>query len=228
MTFVDILALQLFTISFAAVLLFYAGVSVYWQYLKRGFKEAFELMRAQAVILSTLGIVILIIGFWGAFTWPIIAIVNGANVLGAYNILFYDPYLMMGMALLGFSACVLMGLQTRYAGLFSLMVGGLSIYYGTNAYNLGLTKEPTVMLLLYVAFGITGIFSFPFTLLIDRIIMEPLQGESTGNVAKKPLTSLWKVALACFVIFLLFSAISAILAIFIGGGALAPHLANPP
>jgi hypothetical protein len=42
------------------------------------------------------------------------------------------------------------------------------------------------------------------------------------------VTPLWKLALACFVIFLLFSAISAILAIFIGGGALAPHLASPP
>ncbi|MGD0318957.1 MAG: DUF981 family protein [Nitrososphaerales archaeon] len=228
MTFVDIVALQLFTVSFVAVLLFYAGVSAYWEYLKRGFKEAYKLMRAQAVILGTMGIVILIIGFWGAFTWPISAIVNNANALGAYNILFYDPYLMMGMALLGFSACVIMRLHTRYAGLFALMVGGLSIYYGTNAYNLGLTKEPMIMLLLYVAFGITGIFSFPFTLLIDRIIMEPLQAESPGNATQKPLTSLWKLALACFVIFLLFSAISAILAIFIGGGALAPHLANPP
>jgi putative membrane protein len=228
MTFVDIIALQLFTISFVAVLLVYAGVSAYWEYLKRGFKEAYKLMRAQAVMLGAMGIVILIIGFWGAFTWPISTIVNDANVLGAYNILFYDPYLMMGMALLGFSACVIMRLHTRYAGLFALMVGGLSIYYGTNAYNLGLTKEPMVMLLLYVAFGITGIFSFPFTLLVDRIIMGPLQGESTVSAAQQPLTTLWKLALACFVIFLLFSAISAILAIFIGGGALAPHLANPP
>jgi uncharacterized membrane protein len=84
------------------------------------------------------------------------------------------------------------------------------------------------MLLLYVAFGITGIFSFPFTLFIDRIIMEPLHGESTGDSTQKPLTPIWKLALACFVVFLAFSAISAILAISIGGGALAPHLANPP
>jgi putative membrane protein len=228
MTFVDTIALQLFTISFVAVLLFYAGITTYWEYMKRGFKEAYKLMRAQAVLLSTIGIVILVIGLWGEFVWPLSAIVSGSNVLGAYDILFYDPYLMMGMALLGFSACVMLRLNTRYAGLFALMVGALSIYYGTNAYDLGLTKEPTIMLLLYVAFGITGIFSFPFTLFIDRIIMEPLQGESTDNLTQKPLTSFWKFALACFVIFLLFSAISAILAIFIGGGALAPHLQNPP
>jgi putative membrane protein len=185
-------------------------------------------MRAQAVMLSTIGIVILIIGFWGEFTWPLSAIVSGANVLGAYDILFYDPYLMMGMALLGFSACIILRLDTKYAGLFALMVGALSIYYGTNAYSLGLTKEPIAMLLLYVAFGITGIFAFPFTLFIDRIIMDPLREESTGNSAQKPLTPIWKLAFTCFVIFLLFSAISAILAIYIGGGALAPHLSNPP
>jgi putative membrane protein len=228
MTFVDTIALQLFTIAFVAVLLFYAGISAYWEYLKRGFREAYELMRAQAVVLSTIGIVILIIGLWGEFTWPLSAIANGTNALGAYDILFYDPYIMMGMALLGFSACIILRLDTKYAGLFALMVGALSIYYGVNAYSLGLTKEPTIMLLLYVAFGITGIFSFPFTLFIDRIIMEPLHGESTGNSTQKPLTPIWKLALACFVVFLLFSAISAILAISIGGGALAPHLANPP
>jgi len=228
MTFVDTIAFQLFTIAFVAVLLFYAGISTYWEYLKRGFREAYKLMRAQAVVLSAIGIVILIIGFWGEFVWPISTIVNGANILGAYDILFYDPYIMMGMALLGFSACVMLRLATKYAGLFALMVGALSIYYGTNAYSLGLTKEPSIMLLLYVAFGITGIFSFPFTLFIDRIIMEPLQGESTGNLTQTPVTRFWKLALACFVIFLMFSAISAILAIFIGGGALAPHLASPP
>jgi putative membrane protein len=180
------------------------------------------------VVLGAIGVVILIIGLWGEFTWPLSAIVNGANALGAYDILFYDPYLMMGMVLLGFSACVILRLDTKYSGLFALMVGALSIYYGTNAYSLGLTKEPTIMLLLYVAFGITGIFSFPFTLFIDRIIMDPLQGENTDNLTQKPLTPLWKLAFTCFVIFLLFSAISAILAISIGGGALAPHLANPP
>jgi putative membrane protein len=228
MTFVDTIAFQLFTIAFVAILLFYAGISTYWEYLKRGFREAYRLMKAQAVVLSAIGLVILIIGFWGEFVWPISTIVNGANVLGAYDILFYDPYIMMGMALLGFSACVILRLDTKYSGLFALMVGALSIYYGTNAYSLGLTKEPTIMLLLYVAFGITGIFSFPFTLFIDRIIMGPLQGESTASSAQKPLTPFWKFAFACFVIFLLFSAISAILAIFIGGGALAPHLASPP
>ena len=228
MTFVDTIALQLFTVSFVAVLLFYAGISAYWEYLKRGFREAYKLMRGSAVMLSTIGVVILIIGFWGEFTWPLSAIVSGSNVLGAYDILFYDPYLMLGMALIGFSACIILRLHTRYSGLFALMVGVLSIYYGINAYNLGLTKEPIATLLLYLAFGITGIFSFPFTLFIDRIIMEPLQNEGTGSSTQKPLTPIWRLAFTCFVIFLLFSAISAIVAIYIGGGALAPHLSNPP
>ncbi|MDE1855409.1 MAG: DUF981 family protein [Candidatus Micrarchaeota archaeon] len=228
MTFVDIIALQLFTLAFIAILLFYAGISAYWAYLKRGFREAYRQMRASAVVLAMLGVAVLVIGFWGDLTWPISTIVNGANVLGAYDILFYDPYLMLGVVLLGFSTSVLLRLNTRYAGLLALMIGALSIYYGVNAYGLGLTKEPMVMLLLYVAFGITGIFSFPFTLLIDRIIMEPLQGGTASKLTQKLVTLPWKFALASFVIFLLFSAISAILAIAIGGGALAPHLANPP
>jgi hypothetical protein len=38
----------------------------------------------------------------------------------------------------------------------------------------------------------------------------------------------WKLAFLGFVIFLLFYAASALIALAIGGGALAPHLANPP
>lgn len=171
---------------------------------------------------------VLIIGFWGELTWPISVVSGGTNLMGAYNILFYDPYLMLGMVLVSFSGLVLLRLSTRYAGLLAAMTGALSIYYGINAYILGMTKVPIVMLFLYLALGLTAIFTFPVTILIDHIIMEPIMENKSDKVAPKPVTLMWKLAFAGFVIFLLFSAASAIMALTIGGGALAPHLASPP
>lgn len=228
MTFIDIIAFQLFSLAFVAALLFYSGVSDYLAYRKYGFKEAYRLLRSQATLLGIVGIIVIFIGLWGETTWPISTIVNGTNVLGPYNILFYDPYLMLGMVLVGFSACVLLGLNTKYSGLLAIMTGALSIYYGVNAYGLGLTKEPIVMLMLYIAFGITAIFTFPVTIFIDGIIIEPMQGVRPARSAKKLVKLPWKLAFIGFVIFLLFSATSAMIALAIGGGALAPHLASSP
>ena len=100
MTFVDVLAFQLFSLSFISVLLFYSGISDYWAYIKRGFHEAYRLLKAQAVLLGIMGIVVMLIGFWGETNWPITVLSSsGSNVLAAYNILFYNPYLMLGIVL---------------------------------------------------------------------------------------------------------------------------------
>ncbi|MCL5430519.1 MAG: DUF981 domain-containing protein [Candidatus Marsarchaeota archaeon] len=228
MTFVDALAFQLFSLAFVATLLFYAGVSDYRTYLKRGFREAYLLLRSQAVLFGVMGIVVLIIGLWGEMTWPISVLSNGSNVMGAYNILFYDPYLMLGMVLVSFAVCVMMRLNTRYAGLLALMTGALSIYYGINAYMLGLTEEPLFTLILYIGLGGTAIFTFPVTIFVDKIIIEPMHGNKTDKNVKRFITWPWKLAHLGFLLFLLFSAASALLALAIGGGALAPHLSNPP
>ena len=119
-------------------------------------------------------------------------------------------------------------LHTRYAGLLAIMTGALSIYYGINAYSLGLTKQPLITLLLYAVLGGTAVFTFPVTIFVDRIIMEPVQRGRDDKGARRLVTLPWKLAFAGFVFFLLFSAASAILALVIGGGALAPHLASPP
>lgn len=228
MTFVDPLAFQLFTLAFVSTLLFYAGISDYLAYIKKGFRMAYHYLRSQAMVLGAIGAVVLGVGLWGELSWPISTIVNGTNVLGAYNILFYDPYTMLGIVLVAFSACVMLKLSTRYVGLLAAMTGALSIYYGINAYTLGLTKEPFTMLLLYIALGGTAVMTFPVTIFIDRIIVEPALVNKNSRNSRRPISPVWKLAFMGFILFLLFAAASAILALAIGGGALQPHLANPP
>ncbi|HYM38860.1 MAG TPA: DUF981 family protein [Thermoplasmata archaeon] len=218
MAFVDPLALQLFTLAFVAGLLFYSGVVGYMAYSRHGHHRAYEHLRGAVVPLAGIGAIVFAIGIWGEVTWPL---------PGAFNILFYDPYSLLGVILIAFAVSVLLRLRTQYVGFLAGMTGALSIYYGVNAYQLGMTQEPLSMLFLYVALGGTAVLTFPVTVYIDRMVVEP-ELENAPEEAKKPLTLPWKLAYSGFLLFLLFAAASAILALAIGGGALSSHLASPP
>jgi putative membrane protein len=226
MTFVDTLAFQLFSLAFVSGALFYSGLVGYVTYLRYGPRRTFEHLRSQAVPLAGLGVVIAAIGLWGEIAWPL---------PGSYNILFFDPYLLLGVILIGYAVCLGIRWRTQYIGLLAAMTGMLSIYYGANAYNLGLTKDPLEMFLLYVALGGTAIFTFPVTLWIDRYVLTPLiSPDSTpGGLSpdSKPsaATSMEvKVLFGLFLFFLLFALGSAIATLFVGGNALSSHLSYAP
>lgn len=232
LTFTDTLAFQLFTLAFISGILFYSGIMGYVTFRRYGPHRTFEHLKGQAVPLGGLGALVFGIGFWGEITWPL---------PGSYNILFYDPYSLLGIVLIGFAVCVTRNWRTQYIGLLAAMTGLLSIYYGASAYNLGMTKEPLAMFLLYAAMGGTAVFTFPVTLWLDRMVLTPVlegpapsgPGDAT-SVAEAPGPSLshvtpqLKVLVGTFLFFLLFAAGSAILALIIGGGALSSHLVSPP
>lgn len=226
MTFVDTLAFQLFTLAFVSGLLFYSGVIGYIAYRRYGPGRTFDHLRAQAVPLAGLGVIIAAIGLWGEIVWPL---------PGSYNILFFDPYVLLGIILIGFAVSIAFHARTQYVGLLAAFTGLLSIYYGANAYNLGLTKEPFEMFLLYVAMGGTAIFTFPVTLWLDRFVVVPTsptpspgEAPSTTPSGASAMTADVKVLFGLFLIFLLFAAGSAIMALIIGGGALSSHLTTAP
>jgi putative membrane protein len=218
MAFIDPLALQLFSLAFISGLLFYSGIIGYVTYSRYGHHRTYEHLRAQAVPLGGIGVAVMGIGIWGELSWPL---------PGSYNILFYDPYLLLGVVLVTFAASVAFRLRTQYVGLLAAMTGALSIYYGVNAYNLGLTKEPLAMLALYVALGGTAVLTFPVTIFMDEMVVVP-ELEGQASVSEKPITLPWKIAFGGFVLFLLFAVGSAIIALIIGGGALSPHLTSAP
>ena len=115
------------------------------------------------------------------------------------------------------------------------MTGLLSMYYGANAYNLGLTKEPLAMFLLYVAMGGTAIFTFPVTLWIDKYVITPLTSHESTPGGSSPdakpsavMTAEVKVLFVLFLFFLLFALGSAIATLYLGGNALSSHLSYAP
>jgi len=230
MTFVDTLAFQLFTLAFISVMLFYSGVMGYITLRKYGPRRTLEHLKAQAVPLGGIGLIVTGIGFWGELVWPL---------PGSYNILFFDPYVLLGIVLLGFAICVGFRWRTQYVGLLAALTGVLSIYYGYTAYTLHLTKEPLTMFFLYVALGGTAVFTFPVTLFIDRLVIappmtavdapsEPSAGATSSAVEPPALTMQFKALFGLFLLFLLFAAGSAIVALSIGGGALQSHSLKAP
>ena len=218
MAFVDPLALQLFTLAFVATLLFYSGVVGYVNFRRHGHHTTYAHLRGAAIPLAGLGAIVFAIGLWGETTWPL---------PGSYNILFYDPYSLLGVTLIAFAVSVLMRLRTQYVGVLAGATGALSIYYGVSAYSLNMTAEPLFMLFLYVALGGTAVLTFPVTIFIDRMVVVP-ELETLPEVERKTLTLPWKLAYGGFLLFLLFAVASAILALAIGGGALGSHLASAP
>jgi putative membrane protein len=226
MTFVDTLAFQLFSLAFVSGLLFYSGIVGYVTYLRYGPRRTLEHLRGQAVPLGGIGVIIAAIGLWGEIVWPL---------PGPYNILFFDPYVLLGTVLIAFAITVLFRWRTQYVGLLAAFTGLLSIYYGANAYNLGLTKEPLAMFLLYIAMGGTAVFTFPVTLWLDRYVITPVSSPdpasgspSSASQSIAQMTSEVRVLFGLFLLFLLFAAGSAIAALWIGGGALPQHLTAAP
>lgn len=204
MVFVDNLAYELFAISFAGFLLLYTISSMYLVYRRKD-RNFSEYLMGASIPLGLLGTYMLIQGLWSQFTWPL---------PGSYNILFFDPLVSLGMLLIGFALAVRYKVRLEYVGFFGLMVGIMVIAYGIEGYSIGLTQEPIALLALYFLYGLAGIFSFPVSLIADR-----LPG------VKYEAWIGWQIALAIFWILLL---IASCLSAFIGISAIPMHLISAP
>lgn len=159
MVFTDNLAFQLFTISFGGFLTLYTVSSMYLVYRRKG-KNFKDYLKSASIPLGILGTYMLILGLWGQFTWPL---------PGSYNILFYDPFISFAIVLISFALAVKYDVRLEYVGFLGLMVGVMVIIYGIQGYGLGLTSTPIALLGLYFLYGLAGIFSFPVSLIADRL-----------------------------------------------------------
>ena len=204
MVFVDDLALELFMLSLAGIVSLYTTGAAYRYYKSNGTKGIKDSMRSGAIPIGTLGAVMLILGLFGEIAWPL---------PGSYNILFYDPFMLISITLLGVAASLWTRQNMQYVGIFSMFAGLLAIYYGINAYLMKMTSSPLAMLGLYVAFGIAGVFTYPATLIYDRL------------PAKSKVSNIYTSMLIVFWIFLL---LASILAAVVGVAAIPQHLLTPP
>ncbi|MCL5881779.1 MAG: DUF981 family protein [Candidatus Thermoplasmatota archaeon] len=203
MAFIDDLAMELFTLSLVGVVSIYLTGSVYMAY-RKGIKDIEGVLKPGVYPLGVLGAIITIMGIYGEMTWPL---------PGSYNILFYDPYLIIGLILIIMAVSIAMKQKLQFTGILALFSGLVAIYYGANAYMDKMTSSPIAMLGLYIAFGLTGVFTYPTTLIYDML------------PGKEKVSKLWTVVLVIFWIGLV---VSAVLAAVTAIEAVPQHLLSPP
>jgi putative membrane protein len=203
-TFIDNLAFSLFAISFAGLMLLYTMFSMYLAYTKK-VRDFSGYLNSAVIPLTLLGAYMIIMGFWGEFTWPL---------PGAYNILFYDPLIGFGIVLIAFSLVIKNKTRLEYPGFLALLLGAMLVLYGIEGYSIGLTKEPLALLGLYVLYGAVGVLAYPVSLIADRL----------PGLKKNPWPG-WTTILLAFMVLLF---LASMLAAYIGFSAIGGHLVSPP
>jgi uncharacterized membrane protein len=231
MTFMDDLTLVLDLLILVTVAVFYTGFSV-WLAMRRNDRvAAMTHLRGGALLMGLLGVLIGAIALWGEFTWPInVTIpVNGTatNILGSYDLFFFDVLTMLALLLIAFAVAVYLKLPTHMVGILALVVGLGVIYYGYRGYIIPLTLDPLETFLLYLGFGGIAVLSFPVTLYVDWFVVGPsVPGVGLIPSADAPANpKLWTLIL---VVFLAVVVLSGIAALFYGFDSAWAHLASPP
>ena len=201
--FVDNLGIQILSLSTVAMLVLYVTAEMYLRY-RKGMKNVYDTEVPGTMPLFILGLYITLSGFWGQLAW---------TLPGSYNILFYDPYTILGIIILSGSVSVFRKTPLQYVGFLSLLAGFVTIFYGYEAYILNMTNSPFNTMLLYVFFGIAAIFAYPVSLIVDRV--------DRGSMDNK----IWMGFLVIFWIMLL---ASALMAGYVGFLAIGNHLIKAP
>ena len=174
MAFIDILAFYMVTLIFAAVVVGYVSIRGLLAMRKNDTSGLTGALKSAAVPFGAIGGTATFIGLWSEIAWPL---------PGSYNILFSDVYLLFGITFVILAVSIAYTLKLQYAGLFALVAGGMAIAYGWNGYQVGLTKDPFEMFLLYGAFGLTGILALPATILVDHYLASPSTVATPPSVA---------------------------------------------
>ncbi len=201
--FVDILTAQLFVLGFSGLLLFYAATQA-WLLLRKK-KDPLPTIKSVKVPLAVLGVYVIITGLFGQFAWPL---------PGSYNILFYDMFAIWGFVLVGVAMAFHLKAKVQYMGFLGLMLGAITIIYGYMGYVLHMTQSPLMLFGMYGLFGLSGILSYPASIVFDRA--EQTHGHKI---------SAWTVLVALFAFSLL---AASVLALVTGIAAVPAHLLSPP
>ncbi len=205
MVFIDDTALELFMISLVAIVSAYLTAAAFISYRRDRKEDIEEIMKPGVFPLGILGIVIIIMALYGEMTWPL---------PGSYNTLFTDPFMLLGLVITSIAISIGLKQKLQIVGVFAFFTGLIAMYYGANAYLQGLTAAPIAMFGMYVAFGLTGVFTLPATIIYD--IMETRKTEPTH------------VETFLLLIFWFGLIFSAFLAAFIGAIAVPQHLISAP
>ncbi len=187
MAFVDDLALIEVFLMLVAAVLAYSGVRVWLAIRSNQPATLNKVLRGTAVPVGLVGATTLAISLWGEMTWPFPA----AYGLAGYNIFFFDPLILMSFVLLGFAVSAFLGLRLQYVGVFAMVAGAATVFYGWVGYTASpaFTKDPFYTLLLYLGFGIAGIFALPATVVVDYYTASVEHGHVPWQVGRSAITT---------------------------------------
>jgi len=221
MVFVDEMTFVMITLILVAVSVAYIVVTEMFAYRRSGPKGLGLALHETAVPMMAMGLVILLVGFWGLFTWPL---------PGAYNILFFDMYTLLGIIVLGFGASVALHFRLQYVGVLSLVSGFWVLAYGWRAYQLNLTSTPWATFLIYIGFGVTAFLAFPVSLIADTWLSQrpenlPEPPKDKNGIPQYPVSYLQAAIVIVFVIVILLTAVAVEGTL---GNSIITHLNNPP
>ena len=180
--FIDDLALiEVFLLLVASVLA-YSGVRVWWAAAKNRPEELRKVLKGTGVPIGLVGSATLVLALWGEMTWPFLT----SDGMGGYNIFFFDPLLLMSFVLLAFSVSAVLSLKLQYVGVFAMVAGAATIFYGWTGYtaNPAFTKDPFDTLLLYAGFGLAGILALPASLAVDYYLEKTEAGVAPWTVGR--------------------------------------------
>jgi uncharacterized membrane protein len=227
MTFLDDLTLVLDLLILVACVVFYTGFMVWLEMRRKDRVRAYSHLRSGAILLGSFGAILGLIALWGEFTWPLSVVVNGTNVLAAYDLLFFDTLTMLAFLLVSFAIAVHFRLPTHFVGMLGVVIGASIVYYGYRAWTLSLTLDPLETLLLFLGFGAVAIGTYPILLYVDWFVVgpsvpgaDPLPSDPTPRY---PL--MWNLLIGAF---LLLVVLAGVAALFYGFDSAWAHLAAPP
>jgi putative membrane protein len=165
MAFIDDLALVEVFLMLTAAVLAYSGIRVWIALFRNQAAGLNKIIQGTAIPLGLVGAGTFALALWGEMTWPFPA----AYGMTGYNIFFFDPLILMGFVLLAFAVSAYFSLRLSYVGVFGLVAGGVTIYYGWTGYtaNPPFTLEPLYTFLLYAGFGLAAACALPTTMIVD-------------------------------------------------------------
>jgi putative membrane protein len=228
MTFTDDLTLVLDLLILVACTVFYTGFTVWFEMRRKDSLRAQTHLREGALVLGSLGGVLGIVALWGEFTWPLSATgPTGANVLAAYDILFFDSLVLLSILLISFAIAVNLRRPTHFVGMIGVVIGFGIISYGYRGYVLGYTEEPLETLLLFLGFGAVAVLSYPVTLYLDWFVVGPAV-PGVDPMPSDPIPRYPKMWTLFLGLFLAMVVLAGIAALFYGFDTAWAHLGSPP
>ncbi len=164
--FIDDLALVEVLLLLGAAILAYGGVMSWWAIRTNNPKELRYVLHGMAIPLGSVGVATTVLALWGEMTWPFLM----SDGMGGYNIFFFDAMLLFGLVTTAYAIAAYLSVRMQYIGLFALVAGGVTVFYGYTGYGASFTKDPFETFLLYAGFGLAGIFAFPATIIMDYFL----------------------------------------------------------